>query len=695
MHCDDPFILCQSCPFVTLCAQRLLEHNCTDPHKSSILKCPGCPNIFASRVSLESHLKHDHYIDPSELNDLLSRIDPQQPAKSRIYIKSVDVLRNPNPTYTAPPLHTDLGPVFDPEQPIDSSHCSSANQQQRQKIYLKNVNELQQQSSNVYQPEFDQFNQAMAFQSQLMYPIPTPPPIDITSESVPLLPATSKDVPSDPVTPQIFIRNVQTLIRPGAHELSTSSSPQPTFMQLPPPLDIEEEVQSLPPQRSDIVVLDDFHEEPPIHNTQFSSVIINDQLKVSSDEQSLSLNLLPTNNTWDCVDVPDDDCLYYKRIEESLPQMILQPMVVDLEEMCEDAGPLDTNSGLFLPLVPAKDDADDLETPPSESPMPGIICLPDESDGDDLEKRTCVALPQMPRIYVSSNLAAVPVDTAEPEPQQPVELPKKVRGRPKGGRNYGQEGNNAFPFQCAQPGCPRRFRDQANEAYHQRCHSTQAANGIACPECGTGAFSNWNTLHSHLWRLHSVDMELYACAFPTCDYKTPCLSTLRNTHEKTHQSVQEGKAFQCDICSSAFKNQKQLKNHRRNHRLSDQRKIQKKKIKMTESKGNGLKCAECDLMLPSGAQLKKHLRVAHRMKEAMTNDTSEHVKIFKCDQCPYTTKFRNSARRHRMMHNGEKKYKCQFCSYCAIQASSFRVRKLLSITKCHLINPIFICRSTS
>lgn len=67
----------------------------------------------------------------------------------------------------------------------------------------------------------------------------------------------------------------------------------------------------------------------------------------------------------------------------------------------------------------------------------------------------------------------------------------------------------------------------------------------------------WKPLTSHLWRAHSIDMELFAC--DKCDYKTNSLSKLNAIHKLIHSNV---KAFQvsggdlkaetrkCQICFS-------------------------------------------------------------------------------------------------------------------------------------------------
>lgn len=707
--------------------------------------------------------------------DILDPIHPVlPPPKSRIYIKSVDVLRNPSFTeelppplpdpYVTPPPHppndtclhmpTDLVDLCDLTHEdedqlisISSTVAPAPGGQHQQKIYLKNVNELQQQS-HLVSSEFDQF-QAMAFQPQLSFPIPTPPP-PLTPDTVPTQPTMSPDEASaleamifnaeqlqeqhsvEAAVPKnkIYIRNVQTLIRPD-HELVSAATATTSSAYLPQSMmDIEEEeVQSLSPQRNDIVVLDDFHEEPqgeeedqsiaeeeelscalPIVSPSGDIIPVDDltvseAFKVMAESQNFTLLPDQANNhnfmgifaqqqqqrPTDC-DPADESSFYYKNLEENLPQLILQTSTLSAQNLTDSTVETMPMSNV-VSLMPAKDDEDDLNTPPrvdiDDAMTDQVICLPDESDAEDLHFGQKIALPQMPRIYISNNLAepstVSQVVIESGTPASPPTLPstaaegtaKKARGRPRGGRNYGkEEGTSAFTFKCPESQCPRRFQQQANLEYHQRCHDTEDERAlICCPECKSKEFTRWNALHVHLWRSHSIDMELYACTM--CNFKTPCLSQLNNTHVKTHSTE---KAFKCDQCPSAFKNQKQLKNHRRHHRL---RSTKKENVQTAKERRGVIKCSGCDLAFRSKSLRWTHMRKEHpslvgrvrteNSKVSELESCSKNNPSYKCDQCAYETRHRNSARRHRMMHSGEKKYKCPVCEYSCIQSNSFRV----------------------
>lgn len=73
---DILYFVCNSCPFLCTKDTKITEHvenahrNKTVP-KLVDLKCPACPNIFYSKISLKSHLIHDHGVANSELSSII------------------------------------------------------------------------------------------------------------------------------------------------------------------------------------------------------------------------------------------------------------------------------------------------------------------------------------------------------------------------------------------------------------------------------------------------------------------------------------------------------------------------------------------------------------------------------------------------------------------------------------------------
>ncbi|XP_058178487.1 uncharacterized protein LOC131294457 [Anopheles ziemanni] len=318
----------------------------------------------------------------------------------------------------------------------------------------------------------------------------------------------------------------------------------------------------------------------------------------------------------------------------------------------------------------------------------------------------------------------------------------RPRGRPKGAKQTGitklkKLYSNLTPqeegYKCDIKECGARFRQPDRLEYHRKCHLPATAcsaesGAIRCPECGSLEFRNWNTLHTHLWREHAVDMELYACQL--CSFKTPVLCRLTNTHMKIHS---EERNFKCAICSKAFKNNKQLRNHRRSHRdpvqpvqtqqlqqqntsedvastdmavVENAPPVESATAAKSSSKPNKpsavpIKCVKCGQKFTSQRQLHSHMEAKHpptsdgglaseapgkhrcvmcgmmfKTRYLLQSHSAKHSdeKRFKCEHCDYTTNDHNAFRRHKMRHNtkGNHMYKCSYCDYTSIQSTTYR-----------------------
>ncbi|XP_023294105.2 putative uncharacterized protein DDB_G0277255 [Lucilia cuprina] len=294
------------------------------------------------------------------------------------------------------------------------------------------------------------------------------------------------------------------------------------------------------------------------------------------------------------------------------------------------------------------------------------------------------------RIYVANNLM-------EP-PKRPTAVSAtsgtSVRGRPFGSnrtritklkQTIGSSAEDLFS-KCSIKGCAFRFKKPETVEYHRKCHdmSSDSPQAMLCPECKSSEFNNWNTLHTHLWRAHQIDMELYKCEL--CEFKTPIFSRLVNTHAKIHF---EDRNYKCEHCEKAFKNSKQLKNHRRWHRVqataaittttppkpppppteihrcsdcgstfSQQKTLREHCCKKGDS---SLKCNVCEKLMSSKSSLKLHL---------LTHSDGE--KLYKCQNCDYATNDHNAFRRHRMGHENRKMYECIFCPYKSVQSVAYQ-----------------------
>lgn len=358
------------------------------------------------------------------------------------------------------------------------------------------------------------------------------------------------------------------------------------------------------------------------------------------------------------------------------------------------------------------------------------------SSKDDVERTTPTTLSPLKRIaesmsnnskkriYIANNLM---VQKEKSKASAVLHAGTSIRGRPFGSRlTLGKTNSIANPpdsnsainselittteqsnptsdttnmYKCAIKNCTFRFKKNETLSYHYKCHDSEVnCREIICPECKSKGYHTWNTLHTHLWRSHSIDMELYSCDI--CDFKTPIYSRLINTHAKIHSDERN---FKCEECEKTFKNSRQLKNHRRWHRNQSQApeeniktQIPKTPIVMecdndisntsfhlcshcgaafshqrslrahccTHDDGKTLKCEICQKTISSKYSLKLHMRRIH-------NESTE--KCYKCSSCDYGTNDHNAFRRHRMGHDNCKMYHCSYCGYKCIQSTVYQV----------------------
>ena len=54
---------------------------------------------------------------------------------------------------------------------------------------------------------------------------------------------------------------------------------------------------------------------------------------------------------------------------------------------------------------------------------------------------------------------------------------------------------------------------------------------------------------------------------------------------------------------------------------------------------------------------------------------SKGRKVYKCDECDYTTEISSNIKSHKRKHSGEKPYKCDKCDYASTQSSALGIHK--------------------
>uniref|UniRef100_A0A182QL69 C2H2-type domain-containing protein n=1 Tax=Anopheles farauti TaxID=69004 RepID=A0A182QL69_9DIPT len=244
-----------------------------------------------------------------------------------------------------------------------------------------------------------------------------------------------------------------------------------------------------------------------------------------------------------------------------------------------------------------------------------------------------------------------PHEAAASQPSDGNPNTTRARGRPKGAKQTGitklkklytnltaeEEG-----YKCDQKECGVRFRQPDRLDYHRRCHVPGETATIHCPECGSQEFRNWNTLHTHLWREHTIDMELYACHL--CSFKTPCgvkfagkrqLRTHMDAKHPTDTGEDQGTGSTASTASTSHSTTTTASKHR---------------------------CLLCGMMFRT-----RYLLQSHAAKHS-------DEKRFKCEHCDYTTNDHNAFRRHKMRHSakGAHRYKCSYCDYSSIQSTTYR-----------------------
>ena len=150
--------------------------------------------------------------------------------------------------------------------------------------------------------------------------------------------------------------------------------------------------------------------------------------------------------------------------------------------------------------------------------------------------------------------------------------------------------------------------------FFRRCHdiTSTAEDGhvYKCTECELGS-NIWSKLAQHMWRKHKIDMELYKC--PQCNFRSFTRKRL-SVHRVTHSDV---RPFLCDDCGKAFKNDKNLRLHKKLHEPEP------------EAKGSdpSLNCPVCHRGFKSAKLLKHHVNSVH-------GKSKPHL----CNYCGYSGK---------------------------------------------------------
>lgn len=673
------------------------------------------------------------------------------PQRSKIFIRNVDILRNPMLPITPPTI---------------ISTCEMSRTSSSESLYTTPPPPVVSPATSVSSIGTPS---SMGFSGLNMVILPTPvcssnsstPPTICTPPSMTVANFDPGQQQQPPRKSKIFIKNISVLKQPTIHlksvdELNLMTIDQVQLQNLLPPTTNAQSLNSAEmngdseqqPMQEDNFVnileevpsdLDDFQD----NGSQYQDMTGCDSAcgsvtEQESYQQEFNNDFIIIEPDKSTANITYDDHQEHLRIPTHADEMMdHQQMPLPTSESSEPQQYHHTDEYDVFDIInldpPARSEPESSEppsiqsTPPHASQLqpslqanPGRIYVADNlmepvmsnlqssspTTSHPVDESTISPLNQMEQINISIpaghtvDMQVQQSPCSSSRPQKPSEKDRertqRSRGRPKGAKQTGitklkKLYTNLTPmeagYKCDIGECGVRFRQPETLAYHKKCHDSSIdganAEGTRCPECGSQEFRSWNTLHTHLWREHAIDMELYACQ--QCNFKTPVLGRLNNTHMKIHS---DEKNFICAICNKAFKNNKQLRNHRRTHREIQQ--IQQSAWLHSEFP---VKCVKCDFKFANQKFLKAHMESRHgtseidgRMKCSLCgmlfktryllqSHMAKHSdeKRFKCSYCDFSCNDHNSMRRHKMRHNSEgHMYRCSYCDYTSIQSTTYR-----------------------
>ena len=166
-------------------------------------------------------------------------------------------------------------------------------------------------------------------------------------------------------------------------------------------------------------------------------------------------------------------------------------------------------------------------------------------------------------------------------------------GQPKLRRRHTTK--DRYPISCRRSGCMAKFREDKALRIHLSCHSDAADDdAFKCCEC-VKTFPQWRPLRVHLWKVHGVDTDLYACS--TCDFRADTTHKME-THEQIHS---DERPYTCKVCGQGFKQHSQLCNHVTIHRRATDQELNKWYTNK--------QCDVCSRTFSNQKCLRKHIEV--------------------------------------------------------------------------------------
>ncbi|XP_055524931.1 zinc finger protein 436-like [Wyeomyia smithii] len=163
------------------------------------------------------------------------------------------------------------------------------------------------------------------------------------------------------------------------------------------------------------------------------------------------------------------------------------------------------------------------------------------------------------------------------------------------------------PHRCTV--CDKKFTTGCHLVDHMRCHSNER--NFKCDICGL-SYKRPKALQSHIQKIHRVD---------------PSLS---ETESSRLELTDNTPSYSCDICGKQFKHETSLRLHQYLHQST-----------------LSLQCEVCKQAFHSTYAFKRHSKT--------------HEKQLSCDVCDKTFTRVATLNRHKVLHGGEWKHKCELC----------------------------------